>query len=299
MVQFTNEKSGNTPGGKEAPPKKVSHYHAQKPPRLWTVIYIATIVWAVAIWLLYPVWPSLSRYSIGVLGFSTRLELEEQVEGLEESRLPNKQWILETDVAALRDDPVQYAAALKAGKTAFALNCSQCHGPNGKGAPGFPNLTDDDWLWYGEFEELEVTIRHGIRQPGNDGTRFGDMPGFLRAQMLTREDILNAAHYILSLSGSPHNSDRANHGAAVFEENCAACHGYDANGIADMGAPNLTDNIWLYGGDLQTVYETISQGRAGVMPAWEHRLDDATIRQLTAYIQSLANPSSDKTGDDQ
>lgn len=301
MVQFTNEsqrKNTKEPSvrvsEKEAPPRKVSHYHAQKPPKLWTYIYVGTVVWAVAIWLLYPVWPSLSRYSIGVLGFSTRLDYTEQVEGVEKTRLPNKQWILETEFGELNENTLQHVAAIAAGRTAFALNCSQCHGQAGKGVPGFPDLTDEDWLWPNDFEELEVTIRHGIRQPGHDETRFGDMPGFMLDEMLDREQTLDAAHYVLSLSGQQHDGARAESGALVFEENCAGCHGYEAEGIAEMGAPNLTDNVWLYGGDLQTVYDTISKGRSGVMPAWHGRLDDATIRQLVLYIQSLSQPDNSR-----
>lgn len=274
---------------KEAPPKKVSHYHAQKPPKLWTYTYIATIIWAVGIWLLYPVWPSVSKYTLGALGYSTRVEHVEAVAGMAQERLPNKEWILSTDVDLLHENMQQYEMAIAVGKSAFALNCSQCHGQDGKGSKGFPDLTDEAWLWYSDFEEIELTIKHGIRQPGHDETRFGEMPGFRRDQVLERDEVLDTAHYVLSLSENSYDAERAGRGALVFEENCAACHGYDAAGIPDMGAPNLTDRIWLYGGDLQSIYNTIAQGRSGVMPAWSGRLDDGTIRQLTLYVQSLSS----------
>lgn len=295
MVQFKtggespeNQDPDTIEWPKEAPPKKVSHYHAQKPPKLWTFVYWGTIIWALAIWILYPVWPSVSEYTLGTLGYSTRIEHTEAVSAMAAERAPNKEWVLTTDVTALKDDPAQYQTAVAAGKTLFALNCSQCHGGNGTGSKGFPDLTDSDWLWPSDLEEIEFTIKHGIRQPDNDETRVGDMLAFVKDQMLDRDDALDAAHYVLSLSGSEHSADRAERGTVIFEENCASCHGDDGKGISDMGAPNLTDTIWLYGGELEAVYKTIAQGRAGVMPAWSHRLDDGTIRQLALFVLSLS-----------
>ena len=166
------------------------------------------------------------------------------------------------------------------------VNCVQCHGSGAAGSPGYPNLNDDDWLWGGTLEAIETTIRYGVRS-SHDETRVSDMPAFGRDELLTEEEINDAAEYVLSLSGGEFDAAAAERGATIFADNCVACHGEQGEGMQEMGGPNLSDAIWLYGGDKDTVLHTIRNARRGVMPTWQGRLDDTTIKQLTLYVHAL------------
>jgi cytochrome c oxidase cbb3-type subunit 3 len=174
--------------------------------------------------------------------------------------------------------------AVSAGSAAFKVNCVQCHGSGAQGSAGYPNLNDDEWLWGGSIEQIYQTIAHGIRFAGDDETRFSEMPAF---DYLEAEQITDAANYVVSLSGGAADAAAAERGQTVYAENCAACHGDDGKGMADLGAPDLTDAIWLYG---STVADIASQMRApkhGVMPGWGERLGDVTVKELAVYVHSL------------
>ena len=176
------------------------------------------------------------------------------------------------------------------GDTAHALfgdNCAGCHGSDAGGGPGFPSLTDDAWLWGGDADTIMETLRVGINSTHPD-TRYAQMLAFGRDGILPREDIRIVVDYVQSLSGTEAPTERLAAGREIFAANCAGCHGEDARGMRELGAPNLTDDFWIYGGDDETMFETVWNGRQGWMPAWENRLTVADRKILTIYLQDLA-----------
>jgi cytochrome c oxidase cbb3-type subunit 3 len=179
------------------------------------------------------------------------------------------------------------AFARAQGKAAFGDNCAPCHGSGAAGAKGFPNLNDDDWLWGGSLEQIAQTIEFGARS-GHAKAHEGNMLAFGRDGILKRDQIVTVANYVRSLSGlSVRPGVDLAEGNKIFADNCATCHGDDAKGKQDVGAPNLTDKIWLYGSDEATIIETITNGRGGVMPAWTGRLDPVTVKALAVYVHTL------------
>ncbi|AWN39579.1 cytochrome-c oxidase, cbb3-type subunit III [Methylobacterium durans] len=257
-------------------------------PRWWLYGLYATIVWAVGYWVAYPAWPLVSGYTAGVLGYSQRESVLAEVEAVRQERDARGQaQLASASVSEIRADPALLRLALATGKAAFGDNCAACHGTSATGRTGYPNLQDDDWLWGGTPEEIERSIRFGARS-GNGEAHVGDMPAFGRDGVLTRAEVEAVASYVLSLSDRP-GVPGANleKGSEVFAGNCAGCHGDNAKGNPELGAPNLADRIWLYGSSPQQVAATVSNGRKGVMPAWEGRLDQATIKSLAVYVHGL------------
>lgn len=180
---------------------------------------------------------------------------------------------------------LDFARAL--GKRAFADNCAPCHGAGGGGARGYPNLNDNGWLWGGKAADIAQTITHGVRA-GDDAGHQGSMPAFGRDELLKSEQISTVADYVRSLSGltiTP-GANLAS-GAKIFADNCAVCHGPEGKGNRELGAPDLTDKIWLYAPDKKTIVEGIVNGRGGVMPAWGGKLDDVTIKALAVYVHTF------------
>jgi cytochrome c oxidase cbb3-type subunit 3 len=167
------------------------------------------------------------------------------------------------------------------------VNCVPCHGSGAAGNIGYPNLNDDDWLWGGTLTDIQTTLTHGIRQPGDAETRQSQMPSFGRDGILTAPQVQDVVSYVRSLSGLEKAGSAAQRGSVLFATNCVACHGPDGKGNRMMGAPNLTDKIWLYGGGREAVTETVTYAHGGVMPAWGGRLDAVTIKMLAAYVHSL------------
>jgi cytochrome c oxidase cbb3-type subunit III len=178
------------------------------------------------------------------------------------------------------------AFATVGGRTMFAENCAPCHGPNGSGRRGYPNLADDVWLWGGRLADIHQTIRHGIRT-GSDQARASQMPRFGADGILTSAQIIDVAEFVLSLTSRATDQERAGRGARTYAESCAACHGDRGEGKLEFGAPRLNSAVWLYGGDRATIIESIVQARGGVMPAWAERLDQATIKMLAIYVHGL------------
>jgi cytochrome c oxidase cbb3-type subunit 3 len=253
-------------------------------PRWWLWVFYATIVWAIGYCILYPSFPLVSGHLKGVLGYSSRAEVAQDIADAKAAQAGMLNRISDASVEEIRTTPDLLEFALAGGSSAFAVNCSQCHGSGAQGAVGYPNLADDDWLWGGSVDAIYHTITHGVRNEQSDEARFNVMPAFGSDEILSREEIDQVAEYVLSLSG---NGQASEAGATLFEEQCAACHGDDGAGIVDLGAPNLTDDTWLYGGDKETVVESITYSRNGVMPAWGQYLDDQTVKQLTVYVHSL------------
>jgi cytochrome c oxidase cbb3-type subunit 3 len=256
-------------------------------PRWWLWTFYLTIVWAIAYCIAYPAWPLVSSYTRGVLDWHSRDAVEVELAALKDQRSGMTARLAASSLEEIKQDPEIFAFARAQGKAAFGDNCAPCHGAGGGGAKGYPNLNDDDWLWGGSLEQIQQTIRFGARSTSAEG-HSGNMPAFGRDGMLKREEISQVADYVRSLSGLPtEKSIDLAAGAKVFAENCAACHGDKGQGLPEMGAPNLTDKIWLFGSDKAILVEGINNGRGGVMPAWHGRLDDTTIKALTLYVHSL------------
>ena len=256
-------------------------------PRWWLYTFYGTVIWGLAYTIAYPAWPLLNSATPGILGWSSRGALEEQVTAARAAQQANLDKISAMSVDDILKDPQLLAFAQAGGAAAFKVNCVQCHGSGAAGGVGYPNLNDDDWLWGGTPDALYTTLRNGIRYTANADTRDSQMPAFGADGILTPEQIDDVTNYTVSLSGGGADAARAEAGKAVFAENCASCHGEDGKGGRDFGAPNLTDGIWLYGGSLDQVKAQIVKPRMGVMPAWSHRLDDATIKELAVYVHSL------------
>ncbi|MGY4407883.1 cytochrome-c oxidase, cbb3-type subunit III [Bradyrhizobium sp. USDA 3315] len=256
-------------------------------PRWWILSFYATILWAIGYWVVYPAWPLFSSYTTGAFDYSTRATVVDELAGLEKLRGEKMAVLGKASLIEIEKDPALLGLARARGKTVFADNCAPCHGSGGAGAKGYPNLNDDDWLWGGSLDQILQTIQFGARS-GHARAHEGQMLAFGRDGILTKTEIVTVANYVRSLSGltTTANFDAAA-GTRIFAENCAVCHGENAKGNQALGAPNLTDRIWLYGSDEDTLVETISYGRAGIMPAWSGRLDPVTVKALAVYVHSL------------
>ena len=256
-------------------------------PRWWLWLFYATIIWAVGYWIVYPSWPLVSSYSKGLFGWNSRTAVASDLAALKAQRGAMMTQLAAAPLQDIESTPALLDFARALGRPAFADNCAPCHGAGGGGAKGYPNLTDDDWLWGGKLADIENTIRHGVRS-GDDKGHQGSMPAFGRDGMLKSDDISAVADFVRSLSGLPTapGVDLAR-GRKVFADNCSPCHGPDGKGNRDVGAPNLTDQIWLYGPDRKTIVDGVYNGHGGVMPAWGGRLDDVTIKALAVYVHTF------------
>ena len=256
-------------------------------PRWWLWIFYATIIWAIGYWIVYPSWPLMTSYSKGIWGWQSREAVVKDLDTLRALRGPMVEKLSASTLEQIVADPQLLEFARAQGKTAFGDNCAPCHGAGGGGAKGYPNLNDDDWLWGGKLDDIAQTIRFGIRST-HEKTRLGSMPAFGREGMIKREDIEAVADYTRSLAGLPvDKSANLAAGKAVFVANCAICHGENGKGKRELGAPNLTDAIWLYGSSREVIIDGLWNGRGGIMPAWSGRLGDSTIKALTVYVHTL------------
>ncbi|MEO9129607.1 MAG: cytochrome-c oxidase, cbb3-type subunit III [Sphingomonas sp.] len=256
-------------------------------PRWWLYSFYACIAAAVVIVVLYPAIPMLHGATPGVLGWSSQGEFTQEMAAENARRAPIMTALAQTPIERLPDNPRLLRAAEEGGRSAFKVYCSQCHGSGAAGAKGYPNLNDDDWLWGGDIATIQQTLQHGIRQPGDDQTRMSQMPAFGRDGILKPAEVQDVVSYVRFVSRQEGVSASSRRGATLFANNCAACHGDNAKGNRAFGAPNLTDAIWLYGGDRDTLTETVTNARYGIMPAWGTRLDPVTIKMLATYVHSL------------
>jgi cytochrome c oxidase cbb3-type subunit 3 len=262
-------------------------------PRWWVWVFYATIVWGLWYTIAYPAWPLLSRATEGYLGFSTRADVAAEIAAVEAQRGPLMERLAAVDLARLPSDPELAAFAVDAGESVFRAHCSQCHGAGAAGvqASGFPNLLDDDWLWGGTMADIAHTVAHGIRNDQSPDARWSQMPAF--GDMLPRGDIDAITHHVLAISGQEHDAALAAAGAPLFLDNCASCHAEAGTGMREIGAPDLTDAVWLYGGTPERIRETIAKARFGVMPAWSEAfrpgtgLSQAEINAVAAYVHQL------------
>lgn len=259
-------------------------------PRGVLIFLIITHIIAIVLWILAPAWPFGESYTRGILGEDQRKTVEQQLVASNAQRATWTGQIERADFTAIQADENLMSIVRSTGHQLFGDNCAACHGIDAKGGANYPDLTDDDWLWGDDVQTIADTISVGVNT-ANPGSRLGEMPRFGVDQMLPREDIERAANYVYSLSNPDHarpgNIETIAAGKEVFLANCASCHGEDAHGKRDVGAPNLTDNLWLYGGDLETIITTIHAGRRGHMPTWDQRLTRAEIKILALYVHSL------------
>ena len=254
-------------------------------PRWWLWCFYLCIIWGIGYTIAFPAWPMITGATSGVLGFSTRAEVAEDIARFETQNEALTTALAQVELASLSDNPDLQRFAVAGGAAVFRSHCSQCHGSGAAGAKGYPNLLDDDWLWGGEIDQIAYTIRHGIRNETDDDAHWSQMPAY--GELLEEAEIIGAVDYVLSLSGADHDAASAQIGAVVFEEQCSACHGENGMGDPEQGAPNLTDAIWLYGGDRDALTETITNARFGVMPAWGPRLSAADVNAVAAYVHGL------------
>jgi cytochrome c oxidase cbb3-type subunit III len=242
-------------------------------PRWWVGLFVITVVFAVVYLVLYPGLGSKS----GVLNWTSSSAHATDLERWRAQMATTYAKYTAVSAAELVKDD----SAMAVGERLFANNCAQCHGSDGRGGKGFPNLTDGDWMYGASHEKIIETITKG---------RAGNMPA-LGAAVGSVEDVRNLANYVLSLSGSPHDSVAAQLGKPKFAV-CAACHGAEGKGMEAVGAPNLTDKIWLHGWGEQAIVNIITQGKVNVMPAQASRLTSEQIYVLAAYVQSMSSPST-------
>ena len=257
-------------------------------PKWWLFTFYATIIWAVGYVIAYPAIPLVNDYTHGLLGYSQRAQVASDVAAAKASQSKYLTAIGSLPLADIAKDE-QLAAFVRAGGAAqFATNCSPCHGRGAQGRVGYPNLGDDDWLWGGTLDAIHQTIVGGIRS-GHPNERNNVMPRFGVDQVITPPQINDVAEFVMSLSNRADDKAAAERGKPIFAEQCVGCHKEDGKGNIELGSPNLTDEIWLYGGDKEAIVESIRSGRAnsGRMPSWEARLDPATIKMLTVYVHSL------------
>lgn len=255
-------------------------------PKWWLYTFYACIVWAVGYWILYPAWPLISSHTAGYLDYSQREVVAADLAQAQADKAGFRDRIAASDLETIQSDPELLNFALAGGAAAFGDNCAPCHGRGAQGAFGYPNLQDDAWLWGGSLDAIHHTIQYGIRADDSE-TRNSQMPAFGKLGMLKPDQVSDVAEYVLSLSGNAGDEDAAERGQALFATNCAACHGPEGQGNQALGAPNLSDELWLYGGDKATVVQTITNSRSGMMPAWHERLDPATVKELAIYVHSL------------
>ncbi len=256
-------------------------------PKWWLYILYATIIWSVGYMIVYPAIPLISDYTAGTFGYSSRGEVAAELAEADAKHAKSVAVLENATLEEIRTDSNLLNFALAGGRSAYIVNCSQCHGLGAQGSKGYPNLNDDEWLWGGSLEQISYTITHGARNTDDDDALISEMPEFLVDEFLDKNQINDVANYVMKISSQNHDQASAVRGAVVFEEECAACHAEDGSGEVELGAPALNNGIWLYGGDFDSVVETVSYSRAGVMPAWGAILEPETIKQLAIYLHSL------------
>ncbi|KCZ97038.1 cbb3-type cytochrome c oxidase subunit III [Hyphomonas polymorpha PS728] len=260
-------------------------------PRWWLYVFYGTIVWAIGYMIVMPAIPALPglgmNNTLGIAGHSDRAEVARKVEELHTERAAAASRLVTASLSEIENDMSLQQFALAMGESAFGDNCATCHGAGGRGAKGYPMLADDIWLWDGTLEGIETTLRHGIRHTEDPDTRRNTMPAFGRDGMLTPREIDDLVQYVLNLSGREANRAAVDRAAPVFATQCVTCHGADGKGNRQLGAPDLTDHEWLFGGEPRDIQQTIYSARNAHMPAWQGRLDDPTIKALAVYVHSL------------
>lgn len=255
-------------------------------PRWWLWTFYVSIAWSLVYFVLYPAWPTLTSYTKGTLGYSQRATVAAEVASAKQAQAGNRDLIAKTALGDIAKDEKLLRFSLGAARIPFAENCAPCHGRGAQGAVGYPNLADDVWLWGGKIEDIHQTIKYGIRW-SHDDTRVGDMPRFGLDELLEPAQVNDVAEYVLSLTKRATDTAAAGRGKEVYADQCVACHGETGTGNQELGAPDLTDQTWLYGGDKAAIVTSIRTGRGGRMPQWVDRLDPVMVKALAVYVHSL------------
>lgn len=256
-------------------------------PRWWLWTLYATIIWSAGYVVLYPAFPGLTSASKGIWNWSSRADVRIDAAAVEQGRQAINDQIAAMDINAILGDEKIRTYAVSAGASTFKVFCSQCHGSGAQGGPGYPNLNDDSWLWGGKPEQVLHTIAHGVRNQTDADARLSMMPSFGKDQLLTSDQITQVSNHVLKLAKREHDVALAMSGATVYTENCAACHGEQGDGNPELGAPQVNDAIWLYGSSPTEITAQIHNPKHGLMPAWQPRLGESKVKQLTAYVLSL------------
>jgi len=239
-------------------------------PAWWSWLFVTTIVFAIVYLFAYP---GLGSFG-GWLGWSSQSQYDDEIAEAQAIYGPILEAYYARPIPELLDDP----RAIEIGARLFANNCATCHGSDARGGDGFPNLTDDDWLYGGDPDTIVTTIRNG---------RIGNMPGM--GPVLGPEGVKQMAQYVLQLSGRKHDAAMAAQAEPKFKQICAACHGPEGRGRQNVGAPNLTDDVWLHRGQLEDIEYQITNGRINQMPAHAQLLSDEKIHLLALYVSSLSH----------
>ena len=256
-------------------------------PRWWLIIFWMSVVWSVVYWALMPSWPGLTGHLPGLREHSERKNVAAAVTALGDARKEDMQRLSAVQsIEAVERDPQLLEFALNAGASLFGDNCATCHGSGGQGVKGYPALVDDDWLWGGTLSDIRRTLEVGIRS-GHPEARLNVMQAYGELGVFDSAQIGDLADYVLQLSGAAADPAAAARAAPLFAEQCAACHGAGGRGDPSLGAPNLTDAIWLYGGARADIVETLRRGRGGVMPSWSGRLSEEQVTALAVYVHTL------------
>ncbi len=255
-------------------------------PRWWLWTFYGTIVFALGYTIAYPAWPMISSATTGVLGYSSRADLDAQLAAAHAAQGAQLDKIAATQVADILNDADLTRFATNGGKSLFKVYCTQCHGTGATGGVGYPNLNDDDWLWGGSIDQIYTTLTHGVRYDADPDTRLNIMPNFGADAILTTEQIDTVAKQVASFS-NVEGGAASDEGMQLFTDNCAACHGEKGEGNQDLGGPALNDSIWLYKGTLDAIKAQITKPSHGVMPAWGTRLGDVAVKELAVYVHGL------------
>ena len=255
-------------------------------PRIVFAFILVTHLYALVVWVLLPTWPLGQTFTRGLLGIDQKTAVAADLATANAARAGWTDALAVAEFDVIRADPVLMARALATAEPIYGQNCQACHGAGGIGGPGFPRLNDDDWLWGNAAETIHETLRVGINV-AHPETRYAQMPAFGRDELLTRPQIELLVPHVISLS-TP-GAATTPEATVLFAENCASCHGDTGAGMIDVGAPNLTDDIWQYGGDADAIRATLRYGRQGQMPAWDTRLTEAERKILTLYVLTLGD----------
>ena len=261
----------------------ITELNSPVPRAVWGFMVVAHVA-ALVILILMPAIPLGRSFTQGLLGTNDGQRVDAQVAAAAAVRAPWTDAILATDFAAIKADPALIHIVRSTGAPLFGSNCAACHGVLGGGNAGFPRLNDADWLWGNDPETIYETLRVGINSTHPD-TRYALMPAFGHDELLTRAQIETLIPYVIGL-GTPATVP-VPEAVTLFTENCASCHGEAGKGLIEVGAPNLTDAVWQYGGSTDAIRATLRNGRQGLMPAWEGRLTEANRKILTLYVLDL------------
>ncbi len=255
-------------------------------PRWWLWTFYATVVFALIYGIFYPALPLPGGPSKGTLGWQSRHEVGTEMQVAAQAQSVFRDQIAQSSLQKILDDPALFQFASSAGRSAFTVNCSQCHGAGAAGSPGYPNLQDDEWIWGGSLDEIYHTISYGVR---NGETKAHDslMPAFGKDQLLQRKQITDVSAYVMTLAGAPPSFGDAAAGAEIYGQMCVSCHGEQGQGVKQFGGPKLANPIWLYGNTQSDITTQIHNPKHGVMPAWGPRLGDEVVKELTVYVYAL------------